>query len=69
MTDADTARSLRWQQGVNGDATKLASWKIEATALPGLQFCAYMQPGKAFPGGRAYNVHYILHNDGHLNLP
>jgi hypothetical protein len=29
-------------------ATKLASWKIEATALPGLHFFAYMQPGKAF---------------------
>jgi hypothetical protein len=48
MTDADTARSLRWQQGVDGDATKLALWKIETTALPALQFYAYMQPGKAF---------------------
>jgi hypothetical protein len=48
MMDANTARSLRWQQGVDGDATKLALWKIEATALPGLQFYAYMQPGEAF---------------------
>ena len=38
MTDADTARSLQWQLEVDGDATKLALGKIEATALPGLQF-------------------------------
>jgi hypothetical protein len=42
MTDADTSRSLRWQRNVNGDMTKLAAWKVEATALPGLQFYAYM---------------------------
>lgn len=48
MTDADTSRSLRWQQNVNGDAAKIAAWKLEATALPGLQFFAYMQPGEAF---------------------
>ena len=48
MTDADTSRSLRWQQNVNGDAAKIAAWKVEATALPGLQFFAYMQPGEAF---------------------
>jgi hypothetical protein len=47
-TDADTARSLRWQREVDGDATKLASWKIEAKAVPVLQFFAYMQPGEAF---------------------
>jgi hypothetical protein len=40
MTDADTSRSLRWQQNVNRDATKLAAWKVEAMALPGLQFYA-----------------------------
>jgi hypothetical protein len=33
---------------VNGDAAKIAAWKLEATALPGLQFFAYMQPGEAF---------------------
>ena len=48
MTNADTSRSLRWQWDVNGDATKLAAWKVEATALPGLQFYAYMQPGEVF---------------------
>jgi hypothetical protein len=48
MTDADTSRSLRWQQNVNGDTAKIAAWKLEATALPGLQFFAYMQPGEAF---------------------
>ena len=48
MTNADTSRSLRWQRNVNGDATKLAVWKVEATAVPGLQFFAYMQPGEAF---------------------
>ncbi len=48
MTDADTARSLRWQREVEGDANRLASWKIEATAVPGLQFYAYLQPGEAF---------------------
>jgi hypothetical protein len=46
--DAGTVRSLRWQRKVDGDATKLASWKIEATAVPGLHFFAYMQPGEAF---------------------
>ena len=48
MTDADTSHSLRWQRNVNGDATKLAAWKVEATAIPGLQFYAYMQPGEVF---------------------
>ncbi len=48
MTDADTVKSLRWQQEVKGDANRLASWKIEATAVPGLQFYAYLQPGEAF---------------------
>ena len=49
MTNADTSyQSLRWQCYVNGDATKLAAWKVEATAIPGLQFFAYMQPGEAF---------------------
>jgi hypothetical protein len=48
MTDADTSRSLRWQHNGNGDTTKLATWKVEATAIPGLQFFAYMQPGEAF---------------------
>jgi len=47
-TNADTSRSLRWQKSVNGDAAKIAAWKVEATALPGLQFFAYMQPGEAF---------------------
>ena len=36
--DAGTVRSLRWQRKVDGDATKLTLWKIEATAVPGLQF-------------------------------
>ena len=48
MTNADTSRSLRWQRNVNGDATKLVAWKVEATDIPGLQFFAYMQPGEAF---------------------
>jgi hypothetical protein len=48
MTDADTARSLRWQREVEGDANKLASWKIEASAVTGLQFYAYLQPDEAF---------------------
>jgi hypothetical protein len=47
MTDADTSRSLRWQRNVNEDAAKIAAWKMEATALQGLQFFAYMQPGEA----------------------
>ncbi len=42
ITDADNSRNLCWQQAVAGDATKLATWKIEATASPGLQFFAYM---------------------------
>jgi len=42
MTDADTSRNLRWQHA------KIATWKIEATSSPGLQFYACMQPGKAF---------------------
>ncbi len=37
MTDADTSWSLRWQRNVNGDATELATWKVEATAILGLQ--------------------------------
>ena len=48
MTNADTSQSLRWQCNANGDATKLARWKVEATAIPGLQFLAYMQPSEAF---------------------
>ena len=48
MTNADTSWSLRWQCNVNGDATKLAAWKVEATALPRLQFYANMQPNEAF---------------------
>ena len=48
MTNADTSRSLHWQCNVNRNATKLAAWKVEATAIPGLQFFAYMQPGEAF---------------------
>jgi len=48
MTDADMSRNLQWQQAVQGDNTKLAMWKIEATSSPGLQFYAYMQPGEAF---------------------
>jgi hypothetical protein len=48
MTIADTSRSLCWQHNVNGGATKLAAWKVEATAIPGLQFFAYMQPGEVF---------------------
>jgi hypothetical protein len=48
MTDSNTSRSLRWQRNVNGDTTKLAAWKVEAPAIPGLQFYAYMQPGEAF---------------------
>ena len=42
MTDADTSRNLRWQRDVNGDAAKVATWKIEATSHPSLQFfCVY----------------------------
>jgi hypothetical protein len=48
MADADTARNLRWQWEVGGDLTKLTTWKLKATASPGLQFFAYMQPGEAF---------------------
>jgi hypothetical protein len=48
LSDADTARNLRWQQEVDGDKTKLAIWKLEATGASGLQFYAYMQPGEAF---------------------
>ena len=40
ITDADTSRNLRWQQSVEGDATRIALWKLEATSLPGLQFYA-----------------------------
>jgi hypothetical protein len=46
MMDADTSRNLHWQQEVDGDSNKLTTFK--ATASPGLQFCAYMQPGEAF---------------------
>ncbi|KAL3779917.1 hypothetical protein ACHAW5_009799, partial [Stephanodiscus triporus] len=45
LTDADTARNLRWQRDVDGDKKKLAIWKMEATGSSGLQFYAYMQPG------------------------
>ena len=48
MTNVDTSRSLQWQCNVNRDTPKLAAWKVEATAIPGLQFYAYMQPGEAF---------------------
>ncbi len=48
MTDADTARHLRWQREVDGDKNKLAAWKLEATGSAGLQFYAYVQPGEAF---------------------
>ncbi len=47
MVDADTARNLQWQREVGGDVTKLTTWKLKATASPGLQFFAYMQPGEA----------------------
>ena len=36
ITDADTSRNLRWQWAVEGDVTKLATWKLKATASPGL---------------------------------
>jgi hypothetical protein len=58
MTDADTARNLRWQQDVAGDKTKNEVWKVEATSLPGLQFYAYMQPGNPF---LVVGVHDLLH--------
>jgi hypothetical protein len=48
MTDANTAQNLCWQREVDGNATKLTPWKLEATSLPTLQFFAYMQPGEAF---------------------
>ena len=48
MTDADTARSLKWQVGVNGDAAKSEVFKVEAWSQPGLQFFAFMQPGDPF---------------------
>ncbi len=48
MTNADTSRSLCWQRNVNEDAIKLDAKKVEATALPGLQFFPYMQSGEAF---------------------
>ncbi len=48
LSDADTARNLRWQREVDGDKTKVAIWKLEATGASGVQFYAYMQPGEAF---------------------
>ena len=48
MTDADTARSLKWQAGVNGDAATSEVFKVEAWSQPGLQFFAFMQPGDPF---------------------
>lgn len=48
LTDADTARNLRWQREVDGDKDKLRVWQMEATGSSGLQFYAYMQPGEAF---------------------
>ena len=42
LSDADTARNLRWQREVNGDNTKLPRWRLEATGSSGLQFYAYM---------------------------
>ena len=45
MTDADTARNLRWQRAVDGDKNKLAAWKLEATGNAGLQFYAYTRVG------------------------
>jgi hypothetical protein len=48
MADVDTTRNLQWQREVGGDITKLTTWKLKATASPGLQFFAYMQPGEAF---------------------
>ena len=48
ITDANTARNLRWQRETNGETAKLATWKMEATSLPNLQFFAFMQPGEAY---------------------
>jgi hypothetical protein len=48
MTDADTARDLRWQRETNGETAKLTTWKVEATSLHSLQFFAFMQPGEAY---------------------
>ncbi len=48
LSDADTARNLRWQREVDGNKTKVAIWKLEATGTSGVQFYAYMQPGEAF---------------------
>ena len=48
MTDASTARNLRWQKETKGETVKLATFKLEATSLPNLQFFAFMQPGEAF---------------------
>jgi hypothetical protein len=62
MTDTETSRNLCWQWEVDGDATKLTTWKLEATASPGLQFYAYMQPGEAFMvvGHSMFTIYYIL---------
>ena len=43
MTDADTARNLRWQREVDGDKNKLVAWKLEATGSAGL--CVYATGG------------------------
>jgi len=66
MTDADTSRNLRWQQAVQGDNTKTAAWKIEATSSPGLQFYAYATLG-GIHGAGTLNVHNVFNNDRHLH--
>jgi hypothetical protein len=48
MTDGDTSRNLGWQWEVDGDAIKLITWKLAATASSGLQFYTYMQSGEPF---------------------
>jgi hypothetical protein len=64
MTDADTSRNLHWQWEVDRDANKLTTWKLKATASPGLQFYAYMQPGEAFMvGGHSMSTIYSTTTD------
>ena len=64
MTDADTARSLKWQAGVNGDAATSEVFKVEVWSQPGFQFFALMQPGDPFlVVGHSVSVIYLTATD------
>jgi hypothetical protein len=64
MTDADISKNLCWQWEVDRDANKLTTWKLKATASPGLQLYAYMQPGEAFMGvGHSMSTIYSMTTD------